>query len=233
MSVELRPRITASFVRDNAEGREPVAHVILLGDSIFDNAVYVPGEPDVVRQLRASLPDSWRATLLAIDGDVIESVHAQLVRIPADATHLVLSVGGNDALGHVGMLEEPARSSRETLERLDATRIEFGNRYRRLIDAVVHRGLPTAVCTIYEGNFDAPWLQRLASTALTVFNDAILRVAIDARIPVIDLRSICNAPAHYANPIEPSAAGGARIADAVAALVTTHDFATPRTVIYP
>lgn len=30
-----------------------MAHIILLGDSIFDNGVYVPGGPDVVKQLRS------------------------------------------------------------------------------------------------------------------------------------------------------------------------------------
>jgi hypothetical protein len=33
-----------------------MAHIILLGDSIFDNGVYVPGGPDVVKQLRQVLP---------------------------------------------------------------------------------------------------------------------------------------------------------------------------------
>src|SRR5690349_5483722 len=31
-------------------------HVVLLGDSIFDNAAYVGGGPDVITQLRAALP---------------------------------------------------------------------------------------------------------------------------------------------------------------------------------
>src|SRR3712207_8799829 len=44
-------------------------HVVLLGDSIFDNGVYVSGGPDVVRQLRDELPPGWQATLRAIDGD--------------------------------------------------------------------------------------------------------------------------------------------------------------------
>jgi hypothetical protein len=74
-------------------------HVVLLGDSIFDNAAYVRGGPDVVRQLREMLPAGWSATLLAVDGAVTRSVPAQIARLPADATHLVLSVGGNDALG--------------------------------------------------------------------------------------------------------------------------------------
>ena len=45
-------------------------HVVLLGDSIFDNAAYVAGGPDVVKQLRAALPNDWRATLNALDGAV-------------------------------------------------------------------------------------------------------------------------------------------------------------------
>jgi hypothetical protein len=36
-------------------------HVVLLGDSIFDNAAYTRGEPDVVGHLRDLLPSPWRA----------------------------------------------------------------------------------------------------------------------------------------------------------------------------
>ncbi|HEY0493997.1 MAG TPA: SGNH/GDSL hydrolase family protein, partial [Candidatus Dormibacteraeota bacterium] len=75
-------------------------HVVLLGDSVFDNAAYVGGGPDVVTQLRQRLPSGWRASLLAVDGSVIASIAQQLARLPADASHLVISVGGNDALGY-------------------------------------------------------------------------------------------------------------------------------------
>lgn len=33
-----------------------MSHVVLLGDSIFDNAAYVAGGPDVIHQLRERLP---------------------------------------------------------------------------------------------------------------------------------------------------------------------------------
>ena len=33
-----------------------MSHVVLLGDSIFDNASYVPGRPAVIDQMRTSLP---------------------------------------------------------------------------------------------------------------------------------------------------------------------------------
>ena len=39
-------------------------HIALLGDSIFDNAAYVNGGPDVIRQLTAILPTDFKATLL-------------------------------------------------------------------------------------------------------------------------------------------------------------------------
>ena len=33
-----------------------MAHVVLLGDSIFDNLSYTRGGPDVIRQLRGHVP---------------------------------------------------------------------------------------------------------------------------------------------------------------------------------
>ena len=61
-------------------------HIVLLGDSIFDNAVYVPGGPSVIEHVRRVLPIGWKATLLAIDGARMSSVERQLQRLPADAT---------------------------------------------------------------------------------------------------------------------------------------------------
>jgi hypothetical protein len=93
-----------------AQGRKPMTHIVLLGDSIFDNAAYVAGGPDVVRQLRDILPSGWRATLNARDGAVIADLPRQLQELPADATHLVVSIGGNDALNESGLLERKVAS---------------------------------------------------------------------------------------------------------------------------
>jgi lysophospholipase L1-like esterase len=196
-----------------------VPHVVLLGDSIFDNAAYVAGGPDVVSQLRDELPNGWAATLCAVDGAVVADVERQLGCVPRDATHLVVSAGGNDALGHADLLNRPARSAAEVLGLLGDAARAFEERYRRMLRTVLRRGLPLTVCTIYNGNLPDPLVQRLASTALTVFNDAILRAAIAARTRVIDLRLVCDQPADYANPIEPSVCGGAKIAEAVARAV--------------
>ncbi|HEX8551535.1 MAG TPA: SGNH/GDSL hydrolase family protein [Abditibacteriaceae bacterium] len=199
-------------------------HLVLLGDSIFDNGVYVPGEPDVIHQVRAKLPEGWQASLRAVDGDRVGDITTQLTSLPSDATHIALSVGGNDALDQAGILQEPARSFAEVLERLAQVGDPFRNAYHAMLQQVLERGLPTMVCTIYEGNMPDPRQQRLVTTALKIFNDAILREAFAAGVPVLDLRAVCSRPEDYANPIEPSFIGGNKIATGIARIITTHDF---------
>jgi hypothetical protein len=206
--------------------------VVLLGDSIFDNAAYTRGGPHVAAQLHDALPAGWRAVLAAVDGAVTHNVPSQLRSVPRDATHLVISAGGNDALGHVGILDEPASSSAQVLGRLANMAAGFERDYRAMLEPVLALGLPTAVCTIYNGSMEDELTQRLAQTGLIVFNDVILRVAFQHGLPVIDLRAVCAEPDDYANPIEPSSVGGAKIARAIVGLVMEHDFVVGRTAMY-
>ena len=206
------------------KGGETVAgHVVLLGDSVFDNGAYVAGGPDVVAQLRSLLPEGWRATLLAVDGAVTADVARQLGRLPADASRLVVSVGGNDALGQAGVLDEGAGSVAEALDRLAGIRERFWRNYAAMLDGVEARGVPAAVCTIYDGRLPDPRRRRLATTALATLNDTITREAFRRGLPLIDLRVLLNEDADYANPIEPSTKGGAKMAAAIAELVAGRD----------
>lgn len=206
-------------------------HVVLLGDSIFDNAAYVRGGPDVVTHLRDGLPVEWQATLVAIDGATTHSMPIQYGRIPADATHLVLSLGGNDALMNVDILDRRVSSAAEAIGMLADMRDAFAARYEGVLTELRGRAIPLTVCTIYEGNFEDARMQRLAGTALTVFNDAILRQAVRAGLQLIELRLVCSEPADYANPIEPSVQGGAKIARAIARAVGATRDRGPRTEI--
>jgi lysophospholipase L1-like esterase len=210
-------------------------HVVLLGDSILDNASYITGRrPAVIDQVRSRLPQEWSATLLARDGSVIEHVlRWQLPIIPADASHLVLSVGGNDVLEQIRILYEPAATVGGALRVLLESRAAFAENHRRLIQALLERGLPTVVCTVYNPCSDEDEFQRAAVAALCLYNDAIIDNARRFRLPVIDLRAVCSEIADYANEIEPSAVGGAKIADAICRMVTGHDFASRLSVIAP
>ena len=144
-----------------------MAHVVLLGDSIFDNSAYVAGGPDVVRKLQARLPAGSRASLAARDGARISDVAAQVDRIAPDATHLVVSVGGNDALEQLGVLQDRTNSIAAALDRLATIREGFEADYRSMLERVLARGLPTAICTIYYPRFPEPAMQRLASSPTT------------------------------------------------------------------
>lgn len=191
--------------------------LVLLGDSIFDNAAYVRGGPDVVTQLGGVLPPGWSASLAAVDGAVTVSVPAQLTRLPRDATHLAVSVGGNDALGHSHVLGARAGTVGEALAALCGIADEFEEKYRDMLAAVLGRGLPTALCTIYDTPPSAPE-QPVIKTALAIFNDRITRAVFAHGLPLIDLRLICDEDGDYANPIEPSVQGGMKMARALAAL---------------
>ena len=186
-------------------------HVALLGDSIFDNGSYVPNGPAVVDQLRTVLPEAWAVSLVAVDGHVTANVEAQLVALPHDVTHVVVSCGGNDALGYLPVLAEGAQSVAEVLTRFAQIRSEFGQAYRRMLEKVVATQRDVTICTVYDC---IPDLEPMAHAALSMFNEVILREAVSATVGIIDLRLVCTERSDYSvlSPIEPSQQGGEKIA---------------------
>ncbi len=208
-----------------------MSHVVLLGDSIFDNARYVPDRPPVIEQVRRGLPPGWTGTLGAVDGHTVEDIARQVPRIPAGASHLVVSVGGNDALMASGLLREPAATVGDALATLAEALGDFRTAYGTMLEGVLALGKPTAVCTVYDA---IPILGAAERTALAGFNDIISRTATRAGIPLIDLRVICGASDDYSplSPIEPSVVGGAKIADVICRLVVAHDFTKKGCVVY-
>lgn len=208
-----------------------MAHAVLLGDSIFDNGRYVPGRPPVIEQLKSWLGREWTATLLAQDGAIASDVESQLARLPPTASHLVISAGGNDALGASPLLEETAETAASGFATLADVQLQFDTVYNEMLRAVLRARLPTIVCTIYDA---VPGLSRAAVSALSVFNDVIVRAAIRRRLAVLDLRSICTEARDYSeiSPIEPSEHGGAKIVRGIRRILLHHDFARTETVIY-
>lgn len=192
-----------------------MGHIVLLGDSIFDNEAYVEDRPSVIDQLKRLLPDDWTATLLAQDGAVAAAVVRQLNALPSDATHLIVSAGGNNALQqNAGLLDEPAESFNDVLTVLGDILNNFQIEYHAMLQAAVATQRPVIACTIYDS---IPVLDRAARAGLRLYNDVIIREAIRTRIPVIDLRTVCTESADYApiSPIEPSVFGGEKITRAI------------------
>lgn len=190
-------------------------HIALLGDSIFDNKTYVGDEKSVHEHLCELLPDADRATLLAVDGAVTSSVHRQVERIPADATDLVLSVGGNDAIYlESNLFGQDSGDIRDALAKMMVSLAGFQNEYRELIESLLQRHLPLRVCTIYDS---IPNLDDTGRCGLAVINDIITRTAFEFGLDLIDLRLLCDEASDYAevSPIEPSHDGGRKIAGCI------------------
>jgi lysophospholipase L1-like esterase len=223
--------LTALSSRAVGERSGP-GHVVLLGDSIFDNKVYVGDDPAVIDQLRKHLPTGWRATLLAVDGDVTDDISTQLDGLPQEATHLVISVGGNDALQTEGVLSKPVSDVGQAMLAMADVRDKFQQAYLAMLEKVLAAGKPVAVCTVYDPNFADEIEQRVAVFALGGFNDIITRAAIRHGLPIIDLRVLFDSSKDYANPIEPSAIGGDKLASTIAAVLAEHDFESRRSVVF-
>ncbi len=208
-------------------------HIALLGDSILDNGSYVnAGEPDVRAQVQDLLGAGGTATLLAIDGSVLAGVKDQLKRLPTSATHLVVSAGGNDMLLASSVLADGSATVAGAIDKIAGIAAAFEAGYQQMLYGALAHGLPLAICTIYNPNDPDPVALRIQSTALSIVNDVIIRSAAKLGVPIIELRLITTEPSDYANPIEPSAKGGGKIARAIHQVVRQHDFTSKRTAIY-
>lgn len=194
-------------------------NIILLGDSIFDNAPYVNQGDSLQHQLRKLLPSSFQLQLLAKDGDVTRDVFHQLNRLPEEEVdYIFLSVGGNDALQAANVLAEPVASVKEALLKLHDVRQSFRNDYQQLLSALQNKSKHLVICTVYN---TIPAVGDAALTALALFNEVILQEAMRLSIPLLDLRITCDQLSDYAEnfPIEPSKFGANKIATLISTFV--------------
>lgn len=207
----LTPNLTVNAMTND------IKHIVLAGDSIFDNDGYVPGEPGVIEQLRMSVPKDWSAAKIAVDGDCIRHVYSRVENLPTHYTDMVLSIGGNDALGYSTIIDE--MDSIEDLPRLAARPMtEFRKDYQTLLDHLIALDVKLSVCTIYTAvPFDNAEWREYVPIALNLFNSIIKEEAQKRNIDVIDIDKVCTEPADFAavSPIEPSAIGGQKIVDLI------------------
>jgi lysophospholipase L1-like esterase len=193
--------------------------LVLLGDSILDNAPYTRPAPDTTHHLGQMLGGGWTVERLAQDGATIADVRFQLAELPPQADCVVLSVGGNDAAEHIDLLERRVSSAAEVLDELARIADDFTISYRELATAVVARTPRLALCTIYEPPLSDPVAARLARVPLGLLNDRIVQIASRLRVEVLDLRTVCTESTDFVKQIEPSPRGAQKIAAAIATLV--------------
>jgi lysophospholipase L1-like esterase len=192
--------------------------IVLLGDSILDNASYTHPEPDTTTCLARLMP-GWNVRCNAQDGARMADVAAQLSHHTDRSDVAVLSIGGNDAVPHIGLLQRRAVTAADILADLLRIADDFEKQYEPVATAVRERAERTVLCTIYEVQLEPAPYAKLARVPLAVLNDRIMRIAARLGVDVLDLRTICTEPSDFVLQIEPSAKGAVKIARAIAGLV--------------
>ncbi len=206
-------------------------HLVLVGDSIFDNASYVGNNESVTDILSSIIGSESKVTLLAVDGDVTTDVRSQLNKYPESATHLFISCGGNDALRQIDVLNKSVSSVGEAIEIILKIVEIFRCNYQAMLEIVLKKNTNVALCTVYNS---IPDISERALCVLALFNEIILFEAISNKLPVIDLRVLCCEAGDYSeiSPIEPSGQGGVKIANKIKHLVECHNYRVPESRVY-
>lgn len=192
--------------------------VLVVGDSTLDNGAYVGLFGRSLKNYLKGLLESWTIDFRALDGAVCRDVsESQLRGGTGEFDAVVVSVGGNDALGYLHLLEDPER--RRLIEHglmLADIQDKFRADYRGVLDAAERHGSALVILTIYRARFHLDGLPtdlgRGANALLSLFNDVIQEEALARTNRILDLRRICVSDEHFANAIEPSDLGGRAIA---------------------
>ena len=147
--------------------------------------------------------------------------------VPADATAIVLSVGGNDGLRMLGALQDVGMHPWRVTSKIMEIRGAFRARYEQMVCKVLSHGVPLIICNVYAPNHDAsniavmgPGARVVASIGVRLINGVIASTARKHRLPLLDLFSAFNQTKDYANPIEPSVWGGDKISNNIIAALT-------------
>ena len=220
--------------------------ILLLGDSIIDNKSYVlSSELDVTAHLKELCSNDLSTTVEnhAVDGDTMyDLVSGQLdSKILSDASHIVVSIGGNDLLHNISFLQTTSELSKVMgkgamigkwgVKELNPSRnkvfeetyfeiIEpFKKQYETIVANLSNHRAKLLLCTVYEGDLvdsdEFSDVNNSSKTMVSLFNDIVYRTANKYSADVLELREIFVSPEDYANPIEPSHIGGGKLAKAI------------------
>ena len=220
--------------------------IILLGDSIIDNKSYIlSNELDVTEHLEKLFSNDPNVVIEnhAVDGDTmlqLEKNHLDS-NLLLGATHIVVSIGGNDLLYNISFLQTTSKLSKvmgkEAMigkwgaKELNPSRnkvfeetyfeiIEpFKKQYETIVANLSNHRANLLLCTVYEGDLvdsdEFSDVSNSSKTMVSIFNDIVYRVANKFNADVLELRDIFTSSDDYANPIEPSHIGGEKLAQSI------------------
>ena len=217
---------TCAFLKSLKEGLTNNEHIVLIGDSVLNNSIYVPFGKSVFDILKTKTPNIFN---FAEDGAKINDCYSQIDKIPAElnktGTYIFISVGGNDILNKNENLEGP-------LIKQLFNNNSFGYRLR---SSVAHRRLRLRLApymeliksarTKFEGakinvlNLYLPTNPHYQSYKQTVIQwNALINEyssKADEMYNVINLYTLLTTPSDFIYDIEPSESASQKIANVI------------------
>jgi lysophospholipase L1-like esterase len=193
--------VTCAYFNSSKEGLTNNNSIILMGDSILNNAIYVPNGESVVDYLKKENPNVLN---VAKDGATITDLYVQLDNIPLkynnSNTYLFISIGGNDIL-HTNATINIVQLFNKYLDFLKALRVKLGNTNINIL------------------NLYLPANPRYNSYKPTIeqWNQLINKYSnkVGEMYNVIDIYSLLNQPEDFVYDIEPSTLASQKIANII------------------
>ena len=175
-----------------------VSHIVLLGDSIFQNKNYVPKSKSVEFLLKEKI--SIPSLVLAQDNAVIYDLPNQYNSMPIDlnenTTNLYISIGGNDLLN---LYEHETTNNRELFNMV-------WELYKKTILVIISNTQCNVILTdiyfITDPNFNR-YIHMIKK-----WNSNIYLFAKQHKLKVFKISDILTKPSDFTNSIEPSVIGG-------------------------
>ena len=218
-NIERKNREEKQLERTKRLGSIKKYNVSLLGDSIIDNKVYVgEGELSVTEHLQHNSSSNF--TMIAVDGDTTEDVlENQLDNLKEPVSHIVLSIGGNDLLQNLHLLQDETSGMKFALEKSSELIGEIQENYTKILEHLSDYDAKVLLCTVYEGDLKSDVMlaqfDKAGQAMLKMHNDTVYYLASKFEVDVLELRNIFTNKEDYANPIEPSHIGGEKLAKAI------------------
>jgi len=179
------------------EGLRGDTRVFLLGDSVFNNDIYVPDGASVGSLLRKR---QKRVRILAQDGATLPDLRRQILRIPIMAdrrsTYIFVSLGGNDILrAYRGLRKTNMGPLRRILKS-----------YRRALESLMGKFKDS---TIILANLYYPTSPTYTKyyPLIRKWNGDLERLASENSLQVLHLDKALVSPPDFTHDIEPSSRG--------------------------
>jgi len=197
---------SCAYFKTIKEGLTNKNNIVLLGDSIINNANYVPPGKSVVDILKSKSTNVFN---FAKDGDIISDLYTQLDLVPLDLnrseTYLFISAGGND------ILNKHRKLSETEVKQLFNTYMDFLNALQERLGSVkvniLNLYLPSSAdprFKIYRESVQQ-WNRLLEENSTTI-----------GRIyNIIDIYSLLTTANDFVKGVEPSVTASPKIANAI------------------